>query len=162
MNKPINNTLSPGERCAFPDAQVVKRAAMLFDRIYAPYWTNGYENVPSSLRIDIPISNYKINMVGNKLRNELKENHIKSTSAAGKTLNVFNKSQLSKPELRVLVDDVNNIIDEFFLRLYVDSLRVDGYYVTPVYKSQHRFFCGSSSRQCFGLPSRNGEYTRNC
>jgi hypothetical protein len=119
MNNPRYNTPAPGERCAYPQPRVAKRAALLFDRIYVPSWRDGRDITPSHIKFDVPNIDEYMHTLWEKLKHQL---------------------VLNNPKAKYTADDVSNIIDEFEVRLRVDSFRLAGYSVTPIYESQQRYF----------------------
>ena len=124
MNNQKLSIPAQNERCACPQQLVAKRAALLFDRIYNP-WLSHDDSIPSSLMFDIPNSR--------ELFNTAWEKSLKA---------LFKKEKISKhmPKNRTTADETLNVINEFQLRVRVESFRLAGYTVTPVYNSQQRFF----------------------
>jgi hypothetical protein len=125
MNNLRLSTPAPGERCACPQELVAKRAALLFDRIYKPQTLSFDDSIPSSLLFDVPNTSDHFNTTWDKFRQEL-----------------FKKNAISNHmrEKIPTADEVANIIFEFALRVRVESFRLAGYTITPVYNSQQRFF----------------------
>jgi hypothetical protein len=124
MNSPSLSIPAPNERCACPQEFVVKRAALLFDRIRKP-WLSHDDSIPTSLLFDIPNNRSNFNTVWEKYLNEL-----------------FKKDKMSKhmPQNIPTAGETLNVINEFQLRVTVESFLLAGYTVTPVYNSQQRFF----------------------
>ena len=77
MNKPKYNTPAPGERCAYPQKRVVKRAALLFDRIYVPPWRADRDSTPSYIKFDVPNITEYFNILFEKLKQPLILNNPK-------------------------------------------------------------------------------------
>ena len=124
MNNSKLGIPTPNERCACPQQYVVKRAALLFDRIYKP-WLSHDDNIPSSLLFEISNNRSYFNTAWEKLLKEL-----------------FKEENMSKdiPRNIPTAGETLNVINEFELRVRVESFRMAGYTVTPVYNSQQRFF----------------------
>jgi len=129
MNNPKYSIPAPGERCAYPQQFVAKRAALLFDRIYKPQLFTPqmgfYDGIPPDLLFDIPNTTDHFNTTFEKFRPDL-----------------FKKDAISNQmnESIPTADSVLKIFNDFELRVRVESFRLSGYTVTPVYQSQQRFF----------------------
>lgn len=109
---------TPGDKCAYAQAQVRKRAALLFDKIYASPYQLEEENIPFKLAFDVSNAHEHMKTVG--------DNWVK----------YFLKRS---PKKEYIESEVASILTEFDVRLHVDSFRLSGYIVTPVYSSQQRF-----------------------
>jgi hypothetical protein len=78
MNNIRHKIPAPGERCAYPQTGVAKRAALLFDRIYVSPWDDSHTNTPSSIKFDVPKVDEYMNTLWNKLRQQFVLNNPKS------------------------------------------------------------------------------------
>lgn len=129
MNRSKYGGPLPGERCAYPQPHVVKRAALLFDRICVPSWRDRAESIPSCLKFDLPHTEQS-NDVWDRVKYQLFEEYKKSKRRENKVPYTVNG---------ILMDDLDRFVDEFEVRLWVEQFRLSGYLVTPVYNSQQRF-----------------------
>ena len=129
MNRSKYGRPAPGERCAFPQRQVAKRAALLFDRICVPSWRDREESIPSCLQFDLPDYEQK-HEVWDRVKYQLFEEYKKSKCRENEVLYTIDG---------ILMDDLDKFLDEFEVRLWVEHFRLSGRPVTPVYNSQQRF-----------------------
>ena len=123
---------SPVERCACPQSEVAKRAALQFDRIYVWPWKDS-AIIPPSVKFDIPGVDELMTALWDEYKQEL-----------------FSKSPKMKESMsEFTADDTYDMIQEFFLKLRVECFRRTGHSVTPVYATQERYFLTNSNLEQF-------------
>ena len=115
--KPEITPPRPNECCAYAQHGVVKRAALLFDRIYYSW---GSDDIPSALLFAVPDAHHHMEAVTDEFVERFREK-----SASGRMYTA---------------EEVSDLLTELDARLFVDSFRRCGYVVTPVYGRQMQFF----------------------
>jgi hypothetical protein len=129
MNSPTHNTPLPNERLAIPESGVRKRAALLFDRIYATSWQVKDYGIPPSITFNIPeVREFERTHKGGIIDLLLFSQKLKRAKQIQK-----------KPESMLTKEDFRLIGSELILLYTTACYRLCGYCVTPVYERQEQY-----------------------